>query len=152
MPSIASTILIGCLGLAHGERFTVVVDEESLPRALELQREPTRRALGRDARVASMGGSTEAMLARLLDGDLRAPGSLGNVPFGEGFVAPVGGEGQLIATTIAGKGRIVEPVTIEVHDGALVSADGAAGAELIDTLDRHIELDGEPFDPAVAGR
>src|ERR671934_564082 len=124
MPSIACTILVGCLGLARGERFTVVVDEESLPRALELQREAgrlgaesalallrppergngvpravaaaieasdvvvgvldgsishtvaTRRALEHGARVASMGGSTEAMLARLLDGDLRAPGSL----------------------------------------------------------------------------
>jgi aminopeptidase len=142
----------------------------------------TRRAIARGARAVSMGGSTEAMLERLLgadldlvgarsraiadalsaartahltcprgsdltlalegrravadDGDLRSPGSLGNVPFGEGFIAPTGGEGRLVATTIAGQGRVSEAV-LEVRDGALARAEGRAGRELLDTLDRH---------------
>jgi aminopeptidase len=142
----------------------------------------TRRALARGARAVSMGGSSEAMLARLLgadldvvasrsraiadalsaartahltcprgtdltlalegrgaiadDGDLRSPGSLGNVPFGEGFIAPRSGEGRLVATTIAGQGRVGEAV-LEVRDGALAAAEGLAGRRLLKTLDRH---------------
>jgi leucyl aminopeptidase (aminopeptidase T) len=142
--------------------------------------EATRSALARGARAASMGGSTEAMLERLLagdleavaarsraiaqaltaartahvscprgtdltldlegrraiadDGDLREPGSLGNVPFGEGFIAPIGGDGTLVATTIA---RLHGSATIEVRDGALAAADGPAGRELLLALDRH---------------
>jgi len=142
----------------------------------------TRRALARGARAVSMGGSTEAMLARLLgadlgvvaarsraiahalsaartahvtcprgtdltltiegrraiadDGDLRSAGSLGNMPFGEGFIAPTGGEGRLVATTIAGQGLVGE-VVVEVRDGALAHAHGPAGHQLLETLDRH---------------
>jgi leucyl aminopeptidase (aminopeptidase T) len=70
------------------------------------------------------------------DGDVRRPGSLGNVPFGEGFIAPTGGEGRLVATMIAGQGRVGEAV-LEVRDGALAGAEGRAGRELLETLDRH---------------
>ena len=70
------------------------------------------------------------------DGDLRSAGSLGNMPFGEGFIAPTGGEGRLVATTIAGQGRVGEAV-LEVRDGALAHAHGPAGHQLLETLDRH---------------
>ncbi len=71
------------------------------------------------------------------DGDLRAPGSLGNMPFGEGFIAPTGGEGTVVATTIAGQGRLIEPLVLEVRGGLLARADGEAGRLLCEALDRH---------------
>jgi leucyl aminopeptidase (aminopeptidase T) len=71
------------------------------------------------------------------DGDLRAPGSLGNVPFGEGFVAPTGGEGVVVPTTVAGQGRLTEPLVLEVRRGVLAEADGEAGRLLCKALDRH---------------
>ncbi len=143
----------------------------------------THAARANGARVVSMGASTEEMLARLLDadlravavrsrrvaealtsasharitcphgtdlelglagrsgvaddGDLRAPGSLGNMPFGEGFIAPTGGEGIVVPTTIAGQGRLAEPPLLEVRGGVLAGADGAAGRLLGEALDRH---------------
>ena len=35
------------------------------------------------------------------DGDLTAPGAFGNLPCGEGFIAPAGGEGTIVASSLA---------------------------------------------------
>ena len=38
------------------------------------------------------------------DGDLTTPGSFGNLPCGEGFIAPAGGEGMVVARSLAAIG------------------------------------------------
>jgi len=72
------------------------------------------------------------------DGDLRAAGTFGNLPCGEGFVAPAGGEGRLVASSLATLGLAVEePVTLTVEDGRLAGAGGALGSEFFELLTAH---------------
>jgi leucyl aminopeptidase (aminopeptidase T) len=71
------------------------------------------------------------------DGDLTAPGAFGNLPCGEGFIAPAGGEGTLVASSLALVGLAEEPVRITVEGGELVDASGAEGAELVRMLTAH---------------
>ncbi len=54
------------------------------------------------------------------DGDLRAPGAFGNLPCGEGFIAPLHGEGTIV---------IADGTTLTVEDGRLT-----AGEPLLSTL------------------
>jgi leucyl aminopeptidase (aminopeptidase T) len=54
------------------------------------------------------------------DGDLREPGAFGNLPCGEGFIAPLHGEGTLV---------IADGTTLTVEDGRLT-----AGEPLLSTL------------------
>ena len=51
------------------------------------------------------------------DGDLTAPGIFGNLPCGEGFIAPAGGEGTIVARSAAMIGLYDEPLRVEVRDG-----------------------------------
>jgi len=72
------------------------------------------------------------------DGDLSARGAFGNLPCGEGFVAPAGGEGTLAASSLPGPGIVEEPVLLTVRDGRLAEADGSrAAAEYLAQLDAH---------------
>jgi aminopeptidase len=71
------------------------------------------------------------------DGDLRAPGAFGNLPCGEGFIAPVSGEGRVVASSLASLGLSDEPATLTVHDGRLVSANDGLGPELLERLQAH---------------
>jgi leucyl aminopeptidase (aminopeptidase T) len=69
------------------------------------------------------------------DGILTAPGVFGNLPCGEGFIAPLGGEGRIVvAGTLASVGIAEEPVTLTVTDGHLVAADGGLGPRFIEML------------------
>ncbi len=61
------------------------------------------------------------------DGDLSAPGAFGNLPCGEGFIAPLGGEGVVVASALASMGLVERPAGLEVRDGRLVGADDEAG-------------------------
>jgi leucyl aminopeptidase (aminopeptidase T) len=75
-------------------------------------------------------------------GDLRHEGAFGNLPCGEGFIAPIEGscEGTLVVDgTIAGVGIPAEPVRMEIRDGRLAEASGAEGQALLDLLRRHGE-------------
>jgi leucyl aminopeptidase (aminopeptidase T) len=54
------------------------------------------------------------------DGDLRAPGAFGNLPCGEGFIAPLHGEGTIV---------IADGTTLTVEEGRLT-----AGEPLLSTL------------------
>jgi leucyl aminopeptidase (aminopeptidase T) len=59
------------------------------------------------------------------DGDLSTANAFGNLPCGEGFIAPLGGEGTLVASTLASIGLSAEdPVTLTVRDGRLAEASG----------------------------
>ena len=69
------------------------------------------------------------------DGALTEPGAFGNLPCGEGFIAPRAGEGQLVvAATMAALGLAEEPVTLTVSDGRLVGATGGLGPRFLALL------------------
>ena len=73
-------------------------------------------------------------------GELTGPAAFGNLPCGEGFIAPVEGTtgGTLVVDgTIAGVGIPGEPVELTVEDGYLVEAEGEEGAVLMDLLTAH---------------
>jgi leucyl aminopeptidase (aminopeptidase T) len=70
-------------------------------------------------------------------GDLTAPGAFGNLPCGEGFIAPIEGtsEGKLVVDgTIATLGRVSAPVELTVTGGHLVEATGDDGIRLLELL------------------
>jgi leucyl aminopeptidase (aminopeptidase T) len=73
-------------------------------------------------------------------GDLTETGAFGNLPAGEGYIAPVEGtgEGRLVVDgSIAGIGIVDEPVALTVEGGRLTDATGAAGAQLMELLTEH---------------
>ncbi len=71
-------------------------------------------------------------------GDLTAPGAFGNLPCGEGFVAPLHGEGTLVASSVPGPGVVRdEPVTLTVRDGRLVDGAGRHATAYLEQLDAH---------------
>ncbi len=74
------------------------------------------------------------------NGDLTAPGAFGNLPCGEAFVAPTGGEGQIVVTSVGSIGISEEPVTLTLEDGRLVDARGGVGPQFIARLREHGEL------------
>jgi leucyl aminopeptidase (aminopeptidase T) len=71
------------------------------------------------------------------DGDLSAPGAFGNLPCGEGFIAPAGGEGTVMASSLAAIGLASEPARLIVRDGRLAEATGPEGERLLDRLRAH---------------
>jgi leucyl aminopeptidase (aminopeptidase T) len=74
------------------------------------------------------------------DGDLSARGAFGNLPCGEGFIAPTGGEGRIVASSLAPLGISEEPATLTVHEGRIVSAQGGVGPRYLELLQAHGEL------------
>jgi leucyl aminopeptidase (aminopeptidase T) len=71
-------------------------------------------------------------------GQLTHEGAFGNLPCGEGFIAPATAEGILIVDgSIAGVGLVSEPVTLTVKDGHLVEASGPEGQQLMELLTAH---------------
>ena len=71
------------------------------------------------------------------DGDLSAPGAFGNLPCGEGFIAPAGGEGTVMASSLAAIGLASKPARLTVRDGRLAEATGPEGEQLLDALRAH---------------
>ena len=69
------------------------------------------------------------------DGDLTAAGAFGNLPCGEGFIAPAGGEGTVVASSLAAVGLGESRLT--VTGGRLTAATGAAGDQLYERLIAH---------------
>ena len=71
-------------------------------------------------------------------GELTATGAFGNLPCGEGFIAPVTAEGVLIVDgSIAGVGLVGDPVKLTIENGHLVDATGEEGAALMELLTAH---------------
>jgi leucyl aminopeptidase (aminopeptidase T) len=70
-------------------------------------------------------------------GEISAHASFGNLPAGEGFVAPLSGHGTLAATSLAPLGISPEPVLLTVEDGHLTAANGPLGPEFLDRLQSH---------------
>jgi leucyl aminopeptidase (aminopeptidase T) len=73
-------------------------------------------------------------------GELTAKGAFGNLPCGEGFIAPVEGsaEGTLVVDgSIAAIGLVESPVRLTVAGGHLTGATGDEGARLMELLTPH---------------
>jgi leucyl aminopeptidase (aminopeptidase T) len=71
------------------------------------------------------------------DGDLTARAAFGNLPCGEGFIAPLSGEGQVVASSLGPLGVGEEPSTLTVAGGKLAGAEGGLGPKWIELLDEH---------------
>jgi leucyl aminopeptidase (aminopeptidase T) len=63
------------------------------------------------------------------DGSLTARGAFGNLPAGEGFISPIGGEGTAVVASLAPLGLSDEPATITLRDGHLVAGEGGLAPE-----------------------
>ena len=130
------------------------VTEEMLARVMSADMEGLRRnggaiadrlTAGSEARLTCPNGSAlrigiEGRNAIPDAGELTGPAAFGNLPCGEGFIAPVEGttNGTLIVDgTIAGVGIPGEPVELTIEDGFLVEAEGDEGALLMDLLTAH---------------
>ncbi len=75
------------------------------------------------------------------DGDLSGPNAFGNLPCGEGFIAPLSGQGTFVTTSLASIGLTQDdPVVLTVVDGRLTDASGANGARFLETLHAGGEL------------
>jgi len=74
------------------------------------------------------------------DGDLSTPGAFGNLPCGEGFIAPCTGEGRIVAASLAPLGLSDEPAALTLANGHVVSAEGGFGPEYLQRLKAHGEL------------
>jgi leucyl aminopeptidase (aminopeptidase T) len=130
------------------------VTEEMLARVMSADMPELRRRGGAIADVLTAGSEAHIMCPNGSDlrlglegreaipdaGELREPGAFGNLPCGEGFIAPVEGssEGTLVVDgSIAGVGIPDEPSTLTVESGHLVAASGEAGGELMALLTAH---------------
>jgi leucyl aminopeptidase (aminopeptidase T) len=130
------------------------VTEEMLARVMSADVEGLRRhgqsvanAL-EAASEATITSADDAVLRLMLggrpgipdSGDIRARGAFGNLPAGEGFISPVGGEGTLVVDgSIASIGIVSEPARLTVADGRLVAASGPEGERLYELLSMHGE-------------
>ena len=71
-------------------------------------------------------------------GELTATGAFGNLPCGEGFIAPATAEGVLVVDgSIAGVGLVSGPVRLTIEGGHLVDATGEEGEKLMELLTVH---------------
>jgi leucyl aminopeptidase (aminopeptidase T) len=130
------------------------VTEDMLARVMSADMEALRRrsrtlaeALdgAGEARVTCANGSDlvlglEGRTAIPDAGELTGRGAFGNLPCGEGFIAPVEGscEGRVVVDgSIAAVGVPDEPVTLTVEGGRLSDASGEAGARLMELLTKH---------------
>ncbi|HWN73451.1 MAG TPA: aminopeptidase [Solirubrobacterales bacterium] len=132
------------------------VTEEMLTRLMSSDLEEVRRrswavatALNRasEARITCPHGSDlriglEGRMAIADGGELGNRGAFGNLPCGEGFIAPVEGttEGVLVIDgSIAEVGLLDTPTALTVREGHLVEATGPDGSQLLDLLTAHGE-------------
>ena len=130
------------------------VTEEMLARVMSADLEGLRRkghavaeALDRaaEARITD-GNGTDLRLdisgreAIPDTGELTERGAFGNLPCGEGFISPAGGDGTLVIDgSLAGIGLVEEPVELVVEGGHLTSARGGQGMAFMELLTLHGE-------------
>ena len=74
------------------------------------------------------------------DGDLTAPGAFGNLPAGEGYIAPLDAIGRLVPSSLAGLGLAQERPALAIADGRLTDAEGAVGERFWKLLEPYGEL------------
>ncbi len=130
------------------------VTEEMLARLMNGDLEEMRRRgwaivntmnRGSQVRIADANGtdlrfSIEGREGIVDAGELSGRGAFGNLPCGEGFIAPVEGtaEGTLVVDgSIAAIGLVESPVQLAIEGGHLVGATGDQGAQLMELLTPH---------------
>ena len=130
------------------------VTEEMLARVMSADMEGLRRKghavaealdLASEARITDANG-TDLRLdisgrEAIPDaGELAEPGAFGNLPCGEGFLSPAGGDGTLVIDgSLAGIGLVDQPVELVVEGGHLTSARGGQGMAFMERLTVHGE-------------
>jgi leucyl aminopeptidase (aminopeptidase T) len=138
---------------AAGARIATLpgVTEDMLARAMSADPREVGRLAGMTAkrlsdasaaRITCPNGSDltlslEGRRGQVDDGRLDSPGSFGNLPCGEAFIAPLEdrGDGRLVVDgSIAGFGVLDEPVELTVESGLLTGATAAIGERLLETL------------------
>lgn len=100
---------------------------------------------GSEVRITCRHGSDfrlslEGRLGIVDAGELSNRGAFGNLPCGEGFIAPIEGSGEgtlVVDGSIAGVGLLETPVSLTIREGHLTDATGAAGATLMEMLTEH---------------
>ena len=73
------------------------------------------------------------------DGALTERGAFGNLPCGEGFIAPLGGDGTLVPSSLAPLGLTDPPATLTVSGGRITDARDGLGPQFIELLRAHGE-------------
>lgn len=86
-------------------------------------------ALGTDLRLDLSGRRGMADI-----GEMTRSGTFGNLPAGEGFIAPLSGSGTLVTSSLAPTGIAAAPVRLTVEDGHLVDGEGAEGQAFLQRL------------------
>jgi leucyl aminopeptidase (aminopeptidase T) len=84
--------------------------------------------------------SLEGRLGIVDAGELSNRGAFGNLPCGEGFIAPIEGsaEGTLVIDgSIAEIGLLDTPTSLSIREGHLVDSDGPGGEQLMQLLAPH---------------
>lgn len=74
------------------------------------------------------------------DGDLRAPGSFGNLPAGEGFIAPVEGTTQgkiAFDGSVWPVGLLDQPILVGITDGVATEFSGPRADEWLETMEPY---------------
>ncbi|MEA2461614.1 MAG: aminopeptidase [Actinomycetota bacterium] len=130
------------------------ITEDMLVRTMSADYEEVRRlsalladaiTAGSEVRITSEQGtdvtiSIEGREGLADDGDLRAAGAFGNLPAGEGFVAPVEGRtnGRIVFDgSIWPIGKLSEPLVATIEDGYATDFSGADAARFRETLEPH---------------
>lgn len=126
--------------------------EEMLARVMSDDMENLRRRGGKVAEILDRGSQARITCDHGSDltlglegrkaipdaGELTHPGAFGNLPCGEGFIAPATAEGVLIIDgSIAGVGLVSSPVKLTIEGGHLVDATGPEGEQLMELLTVH---------------
>jgi leucyl aminopeptidase (aminopeptidase T) len=102
---------------------------------------------GSEARITCANGSDfrvglEDRLGIVDAGELGSRGAFGNLPCGEGFIAPLEGTGEgtlVVDGSIAEVGLLETPMSLTIRAGHLTDATGADGAALMGLLTAHGE-------------
>ncbi len=130
------------------------VTEEMLVRLMSSDLEEVRRRGwavvstlngGSEVRITCRHGSDlrfgiEGRLGIVDAGELSSRSAFGNLPCGEGFIAPVEGTGEgtlVVDGSIAEVGLLDTPTSLTIREGRLADATGSDGAALMDLLTAH---------------
>jgi leucyl aminopeptidase (aminopeptidase T) len=130
MPTITEDIFVRTLPIDYSEVSRIS------------QAVAARLTAASNAHITSPAGTDivvtlEGREGRSDDGNLQPPGAFGNLPAGEGYIAPIEtiADGMIVIDgSLAGYGRLADPVHITVQDGRAFDANGDAGQWLMDTL------------------
>jgi leucyl aminopeptidase (aminopeptidase T) len=133
MPDITEDMLVRTMAADYGE-----IRRRSSAVARRL-------SSGREVKITSEAGTDVTILIEgregiADDGDLRTPGAFGNLPAGEGFVAPVEGatNGRIAFDgSVWPVGVLEEPLVVDVVDGYATDMSGPAAEEFRAIIEPH---------------